>query len=844
MKSIVSIAATGLLALASLPAARAETIYLTAAKMVDPASGKVITSPAIVIKDDRIVSVGTAGSLTAPADARKIDLGGETILPGLIDMHTHITSNPDKAGYARLGVSVPAQAVSGVANAEKTLRAGFTTLRNVGAAGFADVALRDSINDGETDGPRLFVSGPPIGATGGHCDENLLPASYHDHKEGVADGPEAVRKKVRENHKYGADLIKLCGTGGVLSKGDAVGAQQLSYEEMKAAVDEAHMLGMKVAVHAHGTSGIADAIRAGVDTIEHASLADADGIALAKTKGAVFDMDIYDDDFILGEGAKMGILPESLAKEREIGRLQRETFKKAVQAGVIMTFGTDAGVYPHGDNGKQFAKMVEWGMTPMQAIQAATTTAAKVLGHLGDDLGAIAPGKYADIVAVAGDPLANVAELEHVKFVMKGGVVYRQDEQAVPRPETIYLTAAHLVDTAGGRVIDKPAVIIKDNRIVSVGAAASLAAPADASKIDLGNATILPGLIDMHTHITSRPDKAGYESLGISIPSQAVTGVANAHKTLQAGFTTLRNVGADGYADVALRDSINAGETVGPRLFVSGPLIGATGGHCDENLLPFSYHDIGEGVADGVDEVRHKVREIHKYGADLIKLCATGGVLSKGDSVGAQQMTYEELKAAVDEAHMLGLKVAAHAHGTAGINDAIRAGVDTIEHASLADAESMSLAKQKGAVFDMDIYNDDFILAEGEKMGILPESMAKERAIGRAQRETFKRAVQAGVTMTFGTDAGVYPHGDNGKQFAKMVEWGMTPMQAIQAATSTSAKVLGHLGDDLGVIAPGKYADIVAVDGDPLANVAELEHVKFVMKAGVVYRQDGKPVGR
>jgi imidazolonepropionase-like amidohydrolase len=412
------------------------------------------------------------------------------------------------------------------------------------------------------------------------------------------------------------------------------------------------------------------------------------------------------------------------------------------------------------------------------------------------------------------------------------------------RAETIYLTAAHMVDPVGGKIVNAPAVVLKDDKIVSVGTTASLPAPADARKIDLGGATILPGLIDMHTHITVRADKEGYERLSVSLPAAAISGVANAAKTLQAGFTTLRNVGADGYADVALRDSINAGETVGPRLFVSGPLIGATGGHCDENLLPFAYHTVGEGVADGPDEIRKKVREVHKYGANLIKLCATGGVLSKGDSVGAQHLPYEEMKAAVDEAHMLGLKVAAHAHGTSGINDAIRAGVDTIEHASLADADSIALAKQKGAVFDMDIYNDDFILSEGAKMGILPDSLDKERVVGRQQRETFKRAVQAGVTMTFGTDAGVYPHGDNAKQFAKMVEWGMTPMQAIQAATSTAAKVLGHLGDDLGAIAPGKYADIVAVSGDPIANVAELEHVQFVMKAGVVYRQDGAPVAR
>jgi imidazolonepropionase-like amidohydrolase len=410
--------------------------------------------------------------------------------------------------------------------------------------------------------------------------------------------------------------------------------------------------------------------------------------------------------------------------------------------------------------------------------------------------------------------------------------------------ETIYLTAARLVDTQAGKVLADPAVVITDDRVVAVGTAGALPIPAGARRIDLAGETILPGLIDMHTHITSRADMGGYRALSVSLPASAISGVANAQRTLQAGFTTLRNVGAQGFADVALRDSINAGETVGPRLFVSGPPIGATGGHCDHNLLPESYHAVGEGVADGPEAVRHKVRENHKYGADLIKLCATGGVLSKGDSVGAQQMTYEEMKAAVDEAHMLGLMVAAHAHGTSGINDAIRAGVDTIEHASLADAESLALAKARGAVFDMDIYNDDFILGEGARMGMLPESLAKERVIGRKQRETFRRAVQAGVTMTFGTDAGVYPHGDNAKQFAKMVEWGMTPMQAIQAATSTAARVLGPLGDGLGSIAPGAYADIIAVSGDPTSDVTELERVRFVMKAGVVYRQDGAPVAR
>jgi imidazolonepropionase-like amidohydrolase len=406
----------------------------------------------------------------------------------------------------------------------------------------------------------------------------------------------------------------------------------------------------------------------------------------------------------------------------------------------------------------------------------------------------------------------------------------------------VYLTAGRMIDVVAGEVVAGAAVVIEEGRIAAAGPAASLPCPERARRIELGGATILPGLIDMHVHVTSRADTFGYQGLAVSVPAQAVSGVAHAMMSLRAGFTTLRNVGASGYADVALRDSINAGETVGPRLFVSGPLIGATGGHCDCNLLPASYMDIGEGVADGPEGLTHKVREIHKYGADLIKLCTTGGVLSKGTSVGAQQLTYEEMKAAVDEAHRLGLKVAAHAHGTSGINDAIRAGVDTIEHCSLASDESFALAKERGAVFDMDIYNDDFIMSQGAAMGMLPESLEKEASIGKRQRETFRRALKAGVTLSFGTDAGVYPHGDNARQFAKMVEWSMTPMQAIVAATVTSARALGDLGDDLGAIAQGKHADIIAVDADPLADVTALERVSFVMKAGEVYRAKGRNV--
>jgi len=400
--------------------------------------------------------------------------------------------------------------------------------------------------------------------------------------------------------------------------------------------------------------------------------------------------------------------------------------------------------------------------------------------------------------------------------------------------ETLYLTAAHMIDTAAGKVIDNPAVLIKGDRIMAVGTQSSLAAPKDARRIDLGGKTILPGLIDMHVHITARADQNGYESLAVTTAAEAISGVANAGTTLRAGFTTVRNVGAGGFSDIALRDSINRGETIGPRIIASGPAIGATGGHCDNNLLPESYHDVGEAVADGPIAIRAMVRRVHKFGADMIKFCATGGVLSKGDSVGGQQYTREEMTALVSEAHMLGMKVAAHAHGVSGIKDALRAGADTIEHASLADEEAFALAKAHGAAFSMDIYNDDFILDEGEKMGILPESLEKERSIGLLQRQTFQRAVKAGVTMVFGTDAGVYPHGDNAKQFTKMVQWGMTPMQAIQAATIISAQVLGKDGSDIGQISKGKIADIIGLDKNPTDNVKILEKVSFVMKAGKI----------
>ncbi|SHN32409.1 Imidazolonepropionase [Duganella sacchari] len=397
------------------------------------------------------------------------------------------------------------------------------------------------------------------------------------------------------------------------------------------------------------------------------------------------------------------------------------------------------------------------------------------------------------------------------------------------------IRAGKLLDVVAGTVLKDQNIIITGERITAVGPAASTQIPAGAQVIDLSAQTVLPGLIDMHTHLTADPFMSGYNSLGVSDTRAALYGVRAARKTLEAGFTTVRNVGAGGFGDVALRDAINDGDFIGPRMRTAGYAIGIKGGHCDENLLPPDVNFTGRGVADGPWEARAKVREMAKYGADVIKICASGGVLSKGDEPGAQQYTLEEMQAIVNEAHKLNRKVAAHAHGTSAIHDAILAGVDSIEHASLIDDVNIKLAKEKGTYLVMDIYNDDFILQEGEKAGMLAESIEKEKVIGQLQRDNFRKAFQGGAKMAFGTDSGVYPHGDNARQFYYMTKYGMTSMQAIQAATINAADLLGWK-DRVGSISVGKYADIIAVKGNPADNANELTKVSFVMKGGAVIR--------
>ena len=399
---------------------------------------------------------------------------------------------------------------------------------------------------------------------------------------------------------------------------------------------------------------------------------------------------------------------------------------------------------------------------------------------------------------------------------------------------TTVVTADRMLDVLAGRMVDKPAVVVVDGRIRAVLAQGDAAIPKDAGRIDLSGQTLLPGLVDMHVHLASDATIDGYRELDYTDAFWVAVGVANARAMLEAGFTTVRNVGSRGYADVGIKQAVDAGYVPGPRIVPATYALGSTGGHCDgtEGLPPSFAPVATPSVADGPEGFRKLVRTVHKYGAEVIKICATGGVLSRTDAPGAQQMSFEEIKAAVDEAHRLGLKVAAHAHGLSGINDCLRAGCDTIEHASLANEESFALAKAHGAWFSMDIYDDDYILAEGRKNGMFEESLAKERAIGLKQRQTFRAAYAAGVKMIFGTDnGGVFTAGQNALQFATMVQWGMPPLEAIRAATRNAAQALGREGD-VGAIEVGRYGDFVAVQGDPLQDVRLLEHPTAVIKGG------------
>jgi imidazolonepropionase-like amidohydrolase len=429
-----------------------------------------------------------------------------------------------------------------------------------------------------------------------------------------------------------------------------------------------------------------------------------------------------------------------------------------------------------------------------------------------------------------------------ISLLCSAALLAQANPEPQPAKKIVVIKAARILDAASGKYLTGQAVLIEGDRIKQLIPAADAEKQNAAQVIDLGPATLLPGLIDCHTHLGARADRYNeiYDFKDTPFDS-AFAGVLNARKTLEAGFTTVRDVGSLPFLAVDLRNSINEGFLIGPRIVASGPGISITGGHGDLNnyspqtRVTMFPEERDFQIADGDDQIRHVIRAQVKYGVDVIKILATGGVLSKGDQPGAPQYTLEELKVAAETAHMAGRKIAAHAHGTQGIKDAIAAGIDSIEHASLVDDEGIRMAKEHGTYFVMDIYNDDYILNEAPKFGLTKEKYDKEKALGQLQRNNFAKAFKAGVKMAFGTDAGVYPHGDNAKQFFYMVKYGMTPAQAIQAATVNAATLIGR-DKDVGSIEPGKYADMIAVTGDPLQDVTTLEHVGFVMKGGEIYK--------
>jgi imidazolonepropionase-like amidohydrolase len=816
-------------------------IALKAARMFDARTGAVVQPALVVVEGERISQVG--GS--PPAGAQVIDLGDVTLLPGLIDAHTHLSFESGTSWYRDtmelLLRSAPEQAQYAAEYARRTLQAGFTSVRDLGSAEFIDLGLRKAIERGAVPGPRMIHAINAIGSRGGHADLDPFPPDRVPTwgvERGICNGPEECRAAVRWQVKYGARVIKLMASGGVLSLGDPVDNPQLTQAEMDAIVQEAHAWGRKAAAHCHGDAAAKRAIQAGVDSIEHGTFLKPDTLALMQKKGVfLVPGPVYDPAGPPADLEKK--FPPAIAeKSRAASKAWPEMIRNAQKVGVRIAFGSDSGVGPHGKtNPEQLVWLVRWGFSPAHALQTATVSAAQLLGI---EAGALEKGLLADVIAVPGDPLKDVAAIQKVSFVMKGGEIFRNGAPA-PAPARLALRAAHLFDSSTGALVDGAAVVIEGEKIVAAGKGVQI--PADAQVIDLGDATLLPGLIDAHVHLTSESQEdfaKGFVDRVMEFPTeQTLTAHLYARRTLLGGITTARVLGAGDLTDLGLKRGIELGFAEGPRLLVAERAIGSRGGHADGTPAPpehLATRGVPQGICSGADQCRDAVRWQLRYGADVIKFMVSGGVLSLSDPVDVPQLTPDEAAAIVSEAHAWKKKAAAHCHGDEAARIAIAAGVDSIEHGSFLKPETLAEMKRRGVVYVPTLMAVEDVERRAKEKKLPPLIAEKALAAAGSLYRTFQTAVKLGVTIGMGTDSGVSHHGFNAHEITLMVKNGFPAAQALQAATVVDAKLL-QMEDRIGKLAPGYLADVIGVPGNVLSDPSAVEHVSLVVKGGRVLKR-------
>ena len=820
----------------------AQPTAIRATRMFDARRGSVVQPGLVVVDGERIVQVGGA----APAGAKTIDLGDATLLPGLMDAHTHLTFESGPSWYRDaldLVLRWPAEQAQYAAEyARRTVESGFTTVRDLGSGDFIDVGLKKAIDAGAVPGPRMIAAAHAVGSRGGHADldpyppETVPPLGV---REGICDGAEACRSAVRWQVKYGAGVIKLVASGGVLSLADPVDNVQLSQAELDAIVDEAHRWGRKAAAHCHGDAAAKMLVRAGVDSIEHGTFLKTDTLQEMKKRGvALMPGPIYDPKGQSRDELEKKFPRPIVEKALAAGKAWPDMIRNAHRLGVRIAFGSDAGVGEHGKtNPQQLAWMVKWGFTPAETLQSATVVDAELLGV---DAGVLEKGKLADVIAVPGNPLQDITAVERVSFVMKAGVVVKNGTAAAA-PKKLALKAAHLFDAEKGVLIDGATVLIEGDRITAAGR--NVQVPGDARTIDLGDATLLPGLIDAHVHLTgeSQEDfaKAIVESLFKFPAETTLQARVYARRTLLGGFTTVRNLGASDLTDLGLKRGIELGFADGPRMLVSENAIGTRGGHADGSPAPPAHlvlKGVEQGICAGADQCRDAVRWQLKYGADVIKLMPSGGVLSLSDPVDVPQLTPEETAAIVDEAHLWHKKAAAHCHGDAAAKIAIAAGVDSIEHGSFLKPETLAEMKRRGVVYVPTLMAVENVERRAREKKLPPLVAEKALQAASSLANTFRTAVQLGIPIALGTDSGVSHHGFNAHEITLMIRNGMPAAQALQAGTIAAAKLL-QMDDRIGKLSPGFLADVIAVPGNVLQDPSAVERVSLVVKGGRVVKQ-------